>query len=197
MEEETKENDANMESTEEDTAQTIKEDTVEKEVDETEAEKDKSDQLKDETPSDTNDADIMPPPKPQEPSVEPKEPVETDEEMKESSESTAMEEKEEGAAEKSTETTDSGGADVKLPPRPIKKARTAYFIFADEKRAEIAARVSTFFDVVCAFELFNAWKTSRHSLFHFAICAPCIVVYSTQVKESVPSQKKLVSCGLP
>lgn len=30
----------------------------------------------------------------------------------------------------------------KLPPRPIKKARTAYFIFADEKRAEIAARVS-------------------------------------------------------
>lgn len=31
-----------------------------------------------------------------------------------------------------------------LPPRPIKKARTAYFIFADEKRAEITARVSLY-----------------------------------------------------
>jgi hypothetical protein len=29
-----------------------------------------------------------------------------------------------------------------LPARPIKRARTAYFIFADDKRAEIAAQVS-------------------------------------------------------
>jgi hypothetical protein len=31
---------------------------------------------------------------------------------------------------------------MELPARPIKRARTAYFIFADDKRAEIAAQVS-------------------------------------------------------
>ena len=33
-------------------------------------------------------------------------------------------------------------ATTSLPARPIKKARTAYFIFADDKRAEIQAKVS-------------------------------------------------------
>jgi hypothetical protein len=31
-----------------------------------------------------------------------------------------------------------------LPPRPVKRARTAYFIFADEMRAKIQAEVSGF-----------------------------------------------------
>lgn len=55
-----------------------------------------------------------------------------------------VEEKEPNNEEKTKEAKkDADTTPVKLPPRPIKKARTAYFIFADEKRAEIAARVSS------------------------------------------------------
>ena len=32
-----------------------------------------------------------------------------------------------------------------LPLRPIKRARTAYFIFMDDKRAEVSAQVSASF----------------------------------------------------
>ena len=62
-------------------------------------------------------------------------------------EDTLMEETEETkAAEEKKEELNDGDAKPaaavgELPPRPIKKARTAYFIFADEKRAEIAAKV--------------------------------------------------------
>lgn len=40
------------------------------------------------------------------------------------------------------ETTTEETTIKELPARPIKRARTAYFIFADDKRAEIAAQVS-------------------------------------------------------
>jgi histone H3/H4 len=105
----------------------------------------------------TNDMMMMPPPpmppsKPQElaapPVVEPTKCIEpTNEEMKESKEhATTMEENEEreSAPEKCTDDLGSAVQQLPAPPprlcRPIQKARTAYFIFADEKRAEIAAR---------------------------------------------------------
>lgn len=41
-------------------------------------------------------------------------------------------------AKRKADTTD---APVPIPPRPVKRARTAYFIFADDRRAAIQAKV--------------------------------------------------------
>jgi hypothetical protein len=43
------------------------------------------------------------------------------------------------------ETTTEEPTTRELPARPIKRARTAYFVFADDKWAEIAAQVSLIF----------------------------------------------------
>jgi histone H3/H4 len=82
--------------------------------------------------------------------VEPTKCIEpTNEEMKESKDERAtavVEENEEreSAPEKCTDDLGAAVQQQQLPAprlcRPIQKARTAYFIFADEKRAEIAAR---------------------------------------------------------
>jgi hypothetical protein len=152
----------------------------------------------------TNDMMMMPPPpKPQElpaPAVvEPTKCIEpTNEEMKESKgeRTTAVVEERESAPEKCTD--DLGSAvqqqqQLPAPPprlcRPIQKARTAYFIFADEKRAEIAARVSTN-SLACHFLHGTSWSLSlTHVSFCYYYC-------STREKEWVPSHERLVKCGL-
>jgi hypothetical protein len=146
----------------------------------------------------------MPPPKPQElpaPAVvEPTKCIEpTNEEMKESKEhATTMEENEEreSAPEKCTDDLGSAVQQLPAPPprlcRPIQKARTAYFIFADEKRAEIAARVSTN-SLACHFLHGTSWSlllTHVSCHYYYDYC-------STREKEWVPSHERLVKCGLP
>lgn len=158
----------------------------------------------------TNDMMMMPPPpmppsKPQELAapavVEPTKCIEPkNEEMKESKGERAtavVEENEEreSAPEKCTDDLGAAVQQQQLPAprlcRPIQKARTAYFIFADEKRAEIAARVSTN-SLACHFLHRTSWSLSlTHVSFHYYYYC------STREKEWVPSHERLVKCGLP
>jgi hypothetical protein len=66
-----------------------------------------------------------------------------------------------------------------LPARPIKRARTAYFIFADDKRAEIAAQVSLFFT-----------KMRNGSRWNIRLIMPShYSLFSIRAKEWVPWPK--------
>lgn len=55
-----------------------------------------------------------------------------------------------------------------LPSRPIKKARTAYFIFADEKRPEIQARVRLY-HFIKSDRKHEEYDLRHHSLLNFII----------------------------
>jgi hypothetical protein len=180
-------------TTNEDTdAQTLNQDTVKKEADNKESEKNekndpsqqllRNDIIHSSSSSNiiqmTNDMMMMPPPsKLQELAasavVEPTKCIEpTNEEMKESKGERAtavVEENEEreSAPEKCTDDLGSAVQQQQLPAprlcRPIQKARTAYFIFADEKRAEIAARVSTN-SLACHFGMEHHGRCHSHTI---------------------------------
>lgn len=63
-----------------------------------------------------------------------------------------------------------------LPPRPIKRARTAYFIFTDEKRPQVQSEVSTFIQSLCSVDPIRKMRTKGPCLFYlilvFVLCLP-------------------------
>lgn len=60
-----------------------------------------------------------------------------------------------------------------LPARPIKRARTAYFIFTDEKRSEIQAQVSSVL-FLFEFPVFHQRDLSLSHLFTNSVIDDCI-----------------------
>lgn len=121
-------------------ASPVKKDVVMKETEEISAENETNEEPKTEAPSNTNNDAILAQSKKDE--AEPAaSTTKQDAEMNDAEENSSPNKE----TNEVDETEDrKPAATTKLPPRPIKKARTAYFIFADEKRAEIAARVSTY-----------------------------------------------------
>jgi len=116
-----------------------KEDATMKESEGNKSPEKENENEKNDTPSNTDNKDdvVMPPKEKEEPHSFT---VEKDTAMKESEDDSKEETKE--GEKKNQSKPASTTLPTELPPRPIKKARSAYFIFADEKRAEITARVS-------------------------------------------------------